>query len=163
MLDTLLEKVNEINIQRNDLNKELFNTIKQEIVTVLDKYPEFIAIRWTQYVPSFNDGEACRFSVKEPEYVSSTELSDEEAEEEDYIVEIADSVYPIAESESTWDSKLREYVYPTSETKEKADFLSNISKVLYNIEDLLEEQFGENAEVIITRDEIIVNSYDCGY
>ena len=51
MFDTLLEKVNEINIQRNDLNKKLFNTIKQEIVSVLDKYPEFIAIRWIQYVP----------------------------------------------------------------------------------------------------------------
>ena len=150
MLDTLLEKVNEINIQRNDLNKKLFNTIEQEIVSVLDKYPEFIAIRWTQYVPSYNDVEACIFTLHEPEYVSSTELSDEEAKAENYTVEIADRFYRIVdvESKSTWDSKLR---------------LLNISNVLYNIEDLLEEQFGENAEVIITRDEIIVNGYDCGY
>ena len=150
MLDTLLEKVNEINIQRNDLNKKLFNTIEQEIVSVLDKYPEFIAIRWIQYVPSYNDGEACRFTLHEPKYVSSTELSDEEAKAENYTVEIADKVYRIVdvESKSTWDSKLR---------------LLNISNVLYNIEDLLEEQFGENAEVIITRDEIIVNGYNCGY
>ena len=150
MLDTLLEKVNEINIQRNDLNKKLFNTIEQEIVSVLDKYPEFIAIRWIQYVPSYNDVEACIFTLHEPEYVSSTELSDEEAKAENYTVEIADRVYRIVdvESKSTWDSKLR---------------LLNISNVLYNIEDLLAEQFGENAEVIITKDEIIVNGYDCGY
>jgi hypothetical protein len=150
MLDTLLEKVNEINIQRNDLNKKLFNTIEQEIVSVLDKYPEFIAIRWIQYVPSYNDVEACIFTLHEPKYVSSTELSDEEAKAENYTVEIADRVYRIVdvESKSTWDSKLR---------------LLNISNVLYNIEDLLAEQFGENAEVIITRDEIIVNGYDCGY
>ena len=94
--------------------------------------------------------EACIFTLHEPKYVSSTELSDEEAKAENYTVEIADRFYRIVdvESKSTWDSKLR---------------LLNISNVLYNIEDLLEEQFGENAEVIITRDEIIVNEYDCGY
>ena len=165
MLDDVLAKVEQIDAQRNELNKELFTLIKDEIVSVLEKYPEFIAIRWTQSVPSFNDGDPCVFSFDEAHYVTNEDASLKEDFDFDYseTVDIEGCLYKLYESEGNWDYELKERVYPTSEAKEKANKLSEINKVLYTIQGLLEEQFGSNAEVIVTRDNIIVNDYSCGY
>ena len=162
MLDDVLAKVEQIDAQRDELNKELFTLIKEEIVSVLDKYPEFIGIRWTQSVPSFNDGEPCTFSVDNAQYVTNEIVSDN-YDEYDETIEINEEVYKLFESEGDWDSELKQIVYPTPEAKEKADILDKIDNVLFTIQDLLEEQFSSNAEVIVTRDSIIVNDYSCGY
>src|SRR5688572_30748584 len=44
----------------------------QEIIKVafrdmFEKHPDLISLRWTQYTPYFNDGDACTFSVHDPE------------------------------------------------------------------------------------------------
>ena len=162
MLDDVLAKVEQIDTQRNELSKELFTLIKEEIVSVLEKYTEFIAIRWTQSVPSFNDGEPCTFSVDNAQYVTN-EIVSNNYDEYDETVEINEEVYKLFESEGSWNSELKQIVYPTPESKEKADILYKIDNVLYAIEDLLEEQFSSNAEVIVTRDSLIINDYSCGY
>ena len=53
MFETLQQQISELDNQK----KQLLTTIQNEIVGVLDKYPEFIGIRWIQYIPSFNDRE----------------------------------------------------------------------------------------------------------
>lgn len=169
MFETLQQQISELDNQK----RQLLTTIQNEIVGVLDKYPEFIAIRWTQYSYINCDGESCTFSLNEPEYyvsdrhltpeyVSSKQLAKEELEDyEESVIEIQGSYYPLYEVDCSWDSVTREYVYSTPEEMEKSDILSKIYDALYSIEDLLEEQFGKQAEVIVTKKEIIVNSYNC--
>lgn len=154
MFESLLAKVREINTQREQLSKELFELIKKEIVSILKKYPEFIGIRWTQYVPGYNDGDTCFFTINEPEFISSIS-SDKQS-----FVQIGENYYPIVDLIKEWDSDKKKYIYPDPIEEDKVNTLNKITQVIYTIEDLLEEQFGSNAEVIITKEEIIVNTYD---
>ena len=165
MLKDVLAKVEQIDSQRKELNKELFNLIKKEIISVLDKYPEFIGVRWTQSVPAFNDGDPCVFSLDEAYFVTSKDVSEVEGYDYDSCntVEINEKLYLLYESESSWDYKLSKRIYDSLEAEEKENTLKTINKVLYTIKDLLETEFGSNAEVIITKDSIIVNGYSCGY
>jgi hypothetical protein len=41
--------------------------LKASFVEFFAAYPEVEAIKWQQYTPYFNDGEACYFGVREPE------------------------------------------------------------------------------------------------
>ncbi len=54
-----------------------------ELVAALDAlfaFPEVVAVRWTQYTPYFNDGDACTFDV----YEARTKLTDTPEEAGDY-------------------------------------------------------------------------------
>jgi hypothetical protein len=48
---------------------------------VFEKYPKLQAIRWNQYTPYFNDGDACYFSAHNPEVNLFNE--DEDCQDED--------------------------------------------------------------------------------
>lgn len=60
-----------------------------------DKYPEILEVKWTQYTPFFNDGDACYFGMNEPcaitqstlDAVASGEMSEYETYYEDYSFE----------------------------------------------------------------------------
>jgi hypothetical protein len=39
--------------------------LSEEFKKVFDAHQDLVAIRWRQYTPYFNDGDACRFSVRE--------------------------------------------------------------------------------------------------
>ncbi|WP_074344742.1 hypothetical protein [Mycobacteroides abscessus] len=54
-----------------------------ELVAALDAlfaFPEVVSVRWTQYTPYFNDGDACTFSVHE----ARTKLVDTDEDAGDY-------------------------------------------------------------------------------
>lgn len=116
-----------------ELFKELF-----------EKHPNVRAARWTQYIPGFNDGDPCEFSVGEV----SVQLEAPSAEdvEEDFDEDSFVDTYEIDDSSLT-------------------DDMDEISGVLSGNEDVLQTVFGNNAKVTITRDgEVEVDGdYDCGY
>lgn len=39
--------------------------VASDLKAIFDAHPELLGIRWTQYTPYFNDGDACVFSVRE--------------------------------------------------------------------------------------------------
>lgn len=54
-----------------------------ELIAALDAlfaFPEVVAVRWTQYTPYFNDGEACTFDVND----ARTKLIDTDEEDGEY-------------------------------------------------------------------------------
>lgn len=160
MFEELQAKIDEVDNKRKQLNEELFTLIKQHIFSTLDKYPEFVGVRWTQYIPAFNDGEPCVFRVCEPSYLVEVDEDDDEGE----WIEIDDSNYEVIDSYSfdySWNGDSR--VYKNAADKEKVELLRAIYSALQTVEDECQEQFGNNAEVIILHDRVIVNDYDCGY
>lgn len=44
------------------------NAVVIAVREVFEKVPEVQSIRWQQYTPYFNDGDACEFSVNDPSY-----------------------------------------------------------------------------------------------
>lgn len=92
-----------------DMMKKVKETLQEKMKGVFkaffDAHPEVKTIHWTQYVPHFNDGEECVFSVHKPHFTSTPhdQLTDREhawGEEDDGIIETR-----------SWDYELRRYVH----------------------------------------------------
>lgn len=51
----------------SEASEGLQESIAEFLADALSKAPEqYVAIRWSQYTPYFNDGEPCTFSVRDP-------------------------------------------------------------------------------------------------
>lgn len=129
----------------SDLKKVFALSAKE----LFDANPDLVSFGWKQYVPSFNDGEPCRFSATtDYPYVNGRELYGEEDDYEDY----------------DDDSDTPATVYPQM-TKERHEQLCMLvaNHLTQFSDDELEGAFGENASVYVQRDSIKVSSYYCGY
>lgn len=107
--------------------------LKASFVEFFAAHPEVAAIRWRQYTPYFNDGEACYFSVCEPEIKLTT--SDETID--------------------LWDAQKR----ISSALYDDAKKLTNIIQSS-SMESVLEAMFGDHSEVTVYPDRITVEACD---
>lgn len=148
------------------------------------------AIRWTQYTPYFNDGEACEFSVHEP-YIRFVDGDEEAGEREDGFVDSAGDYppgywdtharreYDRVPSEGRWggfrwvekptpegmlpedDDDRGFYIGGERNEKLREAFQSFSQLVQCGAFDLkLHEVFGDPAEVTATREGFNVERYD---
>lgn len=56
--------------------------LEEALAEVFANHPKLQAVRWTQYTPYFNDGEACVFSVNSP-YIKFEGLEEDAGDYED--------------------------------------------------------------------------------
>jgi hypothetical protein len=137
---------------------EAVKTSGEEIVKAVfnelfDNYPEVQACNWHQYIPSFNDGDPCEFTVGELHWqidgvISKYAPDDRSAEDYDGESKEEDPRWV-----SSWELK---------ETP-LYDVVKVVESTLYRIEDCLEFAFDSNAEITVTRDSITVDEYYCGW
>ena len=121
---------------------------------VFDAIPELDAIVWAQYAPSFNDGDACIFSVHGPAFHTFSQECETQGgdkmggdpESEDYYeLEVGSLSY--------WEGNLGPYG-EIKVTAKQQKAMDNFSKFLNGAlgEDIAQRVFGECAKVTITRD-----------
>jgi hypothetical protein len=121
----------------------------EAINRVLD-HPLVLSLKWTQYTPYFNDGDACEFGLhREP--AVSIEGGDED--EGDY----EDGFY------SAWD--LDGHYYEGLKKLELGDLYDRLRAAtdeLYSGRhyDILAEKFGDPAEVVATKEGFHIEFYD---
>lgn len=108
--------------------KEVSELLITEILEIARSVKGLESIRWKQYTPYFNDGEACTFRVNDPEY--KFEDDDESGDYEDGYVD-------------TWDLEKK---HPAV-----AKELDKISKLICDndIEEILMNLYDDHAEVTI--------------
>jgi len=94
-----------------------------------EKHPNVYGVKWTQYTPYFNDGDACVFGLGGVYSYKTKEAF--ESGDAPYDCDGAEEVYGRGTFEETLDS----------------------------IVDILEAAFGDHVEVSATRDEITVDEY----
>lgn len=101
-------------------------------------------VRWRQYTPYFNDGDACEFSVGDP-YVLLSGAKDVIGDYEDGFL-------------SSWDFKYyKEDEFP-NHTKEQLDKVAEALEVFAkaicstDVEPFMEDLFGDHAEVTVYAD-----------
>jgi hypothetical protein len=104
-------------------------------------FPEVAAIRWTQYTPYFNDGDACVFGVNEPCVKLMTRDADEDLQEDDEVDDGLINSYDIK------DANLKRA-------------LNELYRQMSTIEDALKYAFGDHAEITATRRGLTIDSYD---
>lgn len=106
-----------------------------------------LAIKWHQYIPSFNDGEPCEFSIGDvritnnPAVVAewvNDQMFDEDEYDENYIESFREHA----------DGEIGRILTPVGDSK---------------FEYALRAEFGDNVEVVITPEATYQFDYDCGY
>lgn len=132
--------------------------VKSALKDIFDKFPEIKAIRWTQYTPYFNDGDACTFSVNEVE-LTFTENCDADADEDDEREDWKDSwslksavePYKGTSTLSPEDKKLYEAVL---------EEINTLSSNLSAITDAMEIAFGDHVQVTATPKGLTIDEYE---
>lgn len=114
---------------------------------------EVAKVRWNQYTPYFNDGDACVFSIHSPEVLLTVEANLDE-DDDDY--------YDETRWRSTWDL----YEYSSGNYNIKGVDTTKVKEVLSELEDemdfhevILSDKFGDPAEVTYDGEKFVVEHY----
>lgn len=137
---------------------------KDTMKEFFDKNPGITALKWTQYTPYFNDGDACEFRVNE---VYFTNASPEELENVNNYGEYE------GEDETVWVVSNMKYALTSKYHAEDAakilaaggvdeDSCNLIDKMISSseMEDIMQEMFGDHVQVTATRDGFDLNDYE---
>lgn len=134
-----------------------------------EQHPECTFIRWAQGTPGFNDGEPCTFDIHETRFGFTN--PDEEIDDDEKDEDFGDNSYSSSGlSTFVWeDGGYRNYHREYNKTFNGVLFTEEIIEQYENFnvgdefEDLLNEKFGDPAEVTATRDGFHVDYYEIGY
>lgn len=161
MLKTITEARENYETAKKALGKDAQAVIAEAISSLL---PEGYAVCWTQYAPYFNDGEACVFSVHDAWVVKLDPEKDRDEDtglrEDDAITSLGRyAVERIDEpdlkpdpNDSDWDRENAASFNAFRKATTK-DRFSELVKIWDDLpEDMMEEAFGEHAEVIVRAD-----------
>ena len=68
MDSNLIGAINDLAAEKakfKDKEKDLANKVLKALKNMMGNNPDVVAIRWNQYTPHFNDGDACMFGVND--------------------------------------------------------------------------------------------------
>lgn len=132
-------------------------------------------IRWEQYTPYFNDGDVCEFYVNEPRFSPAGEDDDEGGGYSDGFYDLWEIELMGGEEEKFSHYEKTGQVDMWGYARERAvhkktgvvfqrhpayDAMKELASNMGHFEDLLYATFGDHAEVTITPNKIIKESYE---
>lgn len=165
-----------INKSSGRTKQKPFGELQKEFATLLS-FPEFGAIRWRQYTPYFNDGDACVFGVHgvSAQLVGVTvpeDEADDYSEEGDGYVDLSyfyskdpAVLAVLGKRRSSWELKKDATLDPWEQKPGNPEFAHQ----LYTVSDMIEsgayndglvDTFGDHATVTVRKNIIDVESYE---
>lgn len=176
-----------IKAQYDEAAKKMVSAFEPLFMSFFDRNPEVQAIGWTQYTPGFNDGDPCTFSVHDVDVLVQTSeeilaaYRDSDEYEEDEIDwnhinleelygavgewEYVDSVYRCKhwrlEDQIKWKQEHPETCARAEELDTEIERMKNVLRKFPD--EVYQTAFGDGSKIIVTRNGIEVNEYDCGY
>lgn len=121
-----------------------------EMTPLLDRIFErgVLAIKWQQYIPAFNDGDACEFSIGDVRITSNPEVVNEWVRGADFNEDYYDEDYIERQSNHADGPEMGNISIPVG---------------LPAFEFATRAEFGDNVEVVITPESTYLFDYECGY
>lgn len=165
--DSFIEAINTMNKVRAEIAKTGKTAFALVAKKLFEAAPQFTAVKWTQYAPYFNDGDACEFSVHEPSFAIDEETAalvkdpdgffDSDEEDEDGNQFRFVDAWSIA-SDYAWEGVEGGVPKVFQELKQHAN---EFHSTLNSIEDICKETFGEHNKVIIyANGNVEITDYD---
>ena len=157
MSETDLTKLmNSMQLDIEKIKQQYMEKMQEAMKTIFDSffttYPQVKTIYWCQWIPGFNDGDECVFSVgdviftqiewkdiDDPNFDDSLEEGDERIGFNGY-----DSPHQV-------------------DAKMKSDMCAFVNMLHSTLNDAVEATFGTNAWIRAHRDGFEIEDYDCGY
>jgi hypothetical protein len=115
------------------------------------------SVRWHQYTPYFNDGDACVFNVHQP--AVKLDFVDEDEEVGDYEDNYLSEDY-LYDYSGDWRDVNKTYTFNGVDTKEIYDALSALSEAMPHHTVVLQRKFGDPAEIIYDGESFNVEFYE---
>jgi hypothetical protein len=134
--------------------------IKAVFKDLFDKFPEVHAVRWSQYTPYFNDGDACHFGLGEFWFGIHQEQSHNLSPDEEFEDSEEEGEISYVSNFSKYDYKTGVTSYASQRHKELEDALNSVETTCDSLQDVLEAVFGDHVKVTVTRRKIDIDDYD---
>lgn len=157
MTETSLEKIFErtqkrLGKLRQKMTEEMSNAFSEMMAEVFKAHPEVKTIYWQQYIPYFNDGDECTFSMNEIHF------SPAEAK-------LIDGPHfgDACEDETLGDFQVSTYYKDERVNEEFRAAMTSVTKFLNGIEDHLQATYGSNAFIKITADGVFYEEMEPPY
>lgn len=144
-MTAISELVSEYDVVRKSFQEKAKVLLKTAFTDFFEKNPTVEAIRWRQYTPYFNDGDACTFGVHE----FSFKTADMNEDHGDYSDGFEDQWF--------WSDGGKRVDPWENERKAVSDFNGEVGKIP---DEVFEETFGDHCIVTATRDGFEVDEYD---
>jgi hypothetical protein len=175
-----IEKITqEIKQLQEELNKKSKTVLEESLSTFLKETPEISSISWCQYIPGFNDGEACEFSRTDINFaLADLDANPDDEDDEDDEDLDDEGVNPFEKPrayvyehkhEKYYNDLILEYEmkvkkYGETRFNEVATNIEYIKKLINAIpENTLEGLYGVNVKIKITKDKTTTDDWDCGH
>lgn len=160
--DALIEEQRALKTKFQTEAQAIFKEIMKEF---FDKNPGITALKWSQYTPYFNDGDACVFRVNEVYHTNASvdELENVtvwgEYEGEDESVWVTGNIAYVLNSGSKYYKEEAAKILAAGGVDENSCKL--IDKMIQSseMEDIMREMFGDHVAVTATREGFDVNEH----
>jgi hypothetical protein len=131
------------------VEKEGSRLLKDEFKQFFKDHPEITAVRWQQYTPYFNDGDACLFNVYDFEFSMDPKVEfDSEGSDDRETDDVSDV------------SKGFLSIYSDQFPKDLKSTCKEFEKHMHGHDEVYEAAFGDHCKVMITPTDITVEAYE---
>lgn len=175
-MSALLKELQRKTAEINDIKAKLVEELRPKFTEIFSglfvKYPDLLGVRWTQYTPHFNDGDACEFGVHELCIKHKGVKGDCDEDDDDFgwTWDLpSDYAFDRKWLKEEYDSEK----YVTRRKEESAsfssedaylEFIKDLKAVNAEVqgipEDVMEDLFGDHVQVTVTREGMEVEGYD---
>lgn len=159
-----LKQIDDLRSQLKKAEKSAAKDIMNLLKVLMAENPLLVGMRWNQYTPGFNDGDACEFGVNGPEFQFAQNVNpveaDEDGERDEYELWVDGGKY--GDLDDKWfDDKSdilnhREIGALKKAVKEAVHVFDQLS----SMENELKAAFGDGMQITVTAEGVEVEDYD---
>ena len=167
-LEELTAKIDEYTNLRKELAKTRGEEIVKSLLAPLFDFNSIHSVSFKGYIPSFNDGDPCVFILRNDlvfNGIDEGQRFEDAYDSEEYGIDLDLELEPFG----TWEADYytrdgKTYLgLSRSQFQDFIDKSKEVSRWLGNNSDFIEDVFGSNFRVVLTRTKFVVEDYDCGY
>jgi len=161
-LNELITKHEEMKAEFQRQAQDLFKELAREF---WDKNPALTAVKWAQYTPYFNDGDACVFGIGEVVFTNAPvdELDEvsvwgEYEGEAEGIFAVTNIGY-VLNSDSKYYDRDRKYILALGDRID-AESIEEFGRAVCKLDEVMLAMFGDHVQVTMTREGFDVEDYE---
>jgi len=151
LTDFITVKLDEIQEIRDALTAKSRSVLQEAFARFFELHPQVKTIHWRQWIPGFNDGDPCEFSIGDIcfspvdlDEITSPYFDDEDEDPERESFKGFNGTKPGLDAQFVEDMRA-------------------VERMIYNESDTIEFLYGSNSFIRIGNDRYEVEDYDCGY